>query len=249
MKLFRKHRLRLFKKGATSTYLRYTAGEILIVIIGVLIAIQLNNWNENRKTQAVIQNYFERIQEEIQNNVAVIEANATFTKDTIVGGLKQARLIIQHQEQDSLGVLLKKIQWLTETESLTFQFPIIEEFIANGYLSKVGDSRLNNLFVFLNYYREQCAISNEQTRDLQINLLKPFLSKNVRYASIDIYNRDEPSKRLETSKLERLLGNLEAENLISIYISHMQESTVNLDSLIDFLNKIDQQIAILNNKK
>ena len=35
-------------KNKTSKYLKYAIGEILLVVIGILIALQINNWNQNR---------------------------------------------------------------------------------------------------------------------------------------------------------------------------------------------------------
>ena len=37
------------EKGHASKYLKYAIGEILLVVIGILIALQINNWNEGRK--------------------------------------------------------------------------------------------------------------------------------------------------------------------------------------------------------
>ena len=49
IKFFRKIRQNLLKENNTSKYFKYAIGEILLVVIGILIALQINNWNENRK--------------------------------------------------------------------------------------------------------------------------------------------------------------------------------------------------------
>ena len=49
IKFFRKIRQNLIMENNTSKYFKYAIGEIILVVIGILIALQINNWNENRK--------------------------------------------------------------------------------------------------------------------------------------------------------------------------------------------------------
>ena len=51
IKLFRKIRYELIEKNKTGKYLKYAIGEILLVVIGILIALQINNWNTDRKNR------------------------------------------------------------------------------------------------------------------------------------------------------------------------------------------------------
>lgn len=52
IKIFRDIRQKLISEGKTSKYLKYAIGEIVLVVIGILIALQINNWNEHRKLQS-----------------------------------------------------------------------------------------------------------------------------------------------------------------------------------------------------
>ena len=49
IKLFRNIRQKLLAEGKTANYLKYAIGEIVLVVIGILIALSINTWNENRK--------------------------------------------------------------------------------------------------------------------------------------------------------------------------------------------------------
>ncbi|MEJ2113692.1 MAG: DUF6090 family protein, partial [Flavobacteriaceae bacterium] len=51
IKLFNKIRQRLLSENKFSKYLLYAIGEIILVVIGILIALQVNNWNNERKEQ------------------------------------------------------------------------------------------------------------------------------------------------------------------------------------------------------
>lgn len=48
IKFFRNIRQSLIMENKTSKYLKYAIGEIVLVVIGILIALQINNWNQNR---------------------------------------------------------------------------------------------------------------------------------------------------------------------------------------------------------
>jgi hypothetical protein len=51
IKFFRKIRYQHMETGKTTRYFKYALGEIILVVIGILIALQINNWNESRKNQ------------------------------------------------------------------------------------------------------------------------------------------------------------------------------------------------------
>jgi len=48
IKFFRKIRQNLLSEGKTGKYFKYAIGEIILVVIGILIALQINNWNQQR---------------------------------------------------------------------------------------------------------------------------------------------------------------------------------------------------------
>ena len=77
MKIFRKVRQQLASENKAASYLRYAIGEIFLVVIGILIALQVNNWNENRKLNQKILANLKNVQAElvvnIRNSEGVIE--------------------------------------------------------------------------------------------------------------------------------------------------------------------------------
>jgi hypothetical protein len=65
--------------GKVSKYLLYAVGEIALVVIGILIALQINNWNESRKNRIVekevLHNMLESLETNIEKQKSYIEAN------------------------------------------------------------------------------------------------------------------------------------------------------------------------------
>ena len=68
-KFFRKIRQNLLKEGKMGRYLKYAVGEIILVVIGILIALQINNWNEQRKLKTVEIKILKDLKSDIQENV------------------------------------------------------------------------------------------------------------------------------------------------------------------------------------
>lgn len=67
IKLFRNIRKNLLQEGKTTKYFKYAIGEIVLVVIGILIALQINTWNENRKAKT----YENQVYKQIYNDVKI----------------------------------------------------------------------------------------------------------------------------------------------------------------------------------
>ena len=61
IKFFRKIRQGLLSEGKTAQYLKYALGEVVLVVIGILIALQINNWNQSNKDNKVLKEYLIKI--------------------------------------------------------------------------------------------------------------------------------------------------------------------------------------------
>ena len=55
-------------------YLRYAVGEIILVVIGILIAVQINNWNEGQKRSKLKQTYVENLINDLTKDTIQINA-------------------------------------------------------------------------------------------------------------------------------------------------------------------------------
>ncbi len=68
IKFFRKIRQNLLSEGKSGKYLKYAIGEIILVVIGILIALGINNWNENRKKVKIEIQYVNNLIQDIKND-------------------------------------------------------------------------------------------------------------------------------------------------------------------------------------
>ncbi len=69
IKFFRRIRYNLMGTGKKGKYLKYAIGEIVLVMIGILLALQVNIWNEERKVDNDIDQMFSLLESELDNNI------------------------------------------------------------------------------------------------------------------------------------------------------------------------------------
>ena len=76
IKFFRNIRQNLIMENKTSKYLKYAIGEIVLVVIGILIALQINNWNEVRKSDSQVQLLLNNLVEAINQDIDYLQSSA-----------------------------------------------------------------------------------------------------------------------------------------------------------------------------
>ena len=69
IKFFRQIRRSLINQNQMGKYLKYAIGEILLVVIGILIALQINNWNEKRNNDKKLVNIYTSVHADIKNDL------------------------------------------------------------------------------------------------------------------------------------------------------------------------------------
>jgi len=72
IKFFRKIRQQLISENRFAKYIFYALGEIFLVVVGILIALQVNNWNENRKMQGLKGSYKLTLIEDLKKDTTVL---------------------------------------------------------------------------------------------------------------------------------------------------------------------------------
>ena len=69
IKFFRHIRQSLIKDNKMGKYFKYAIGEILLVMVGILLALQVNNWNERKKNEATLTQFLMDFKEELSLNI------------------------------------------------------------------------------------------------------------------------------------------------------------------------------------
>ena len=134
IKFFRKIRYDLMKKNKTAKYLKYALGEIILVVIGILIALNINNWNEHQKGKKNEVELLNSLKKELIQNIeqlAVIRNNNEAYKDA-------SREVVSKLAQKSS---------LFTTEEISSTFNYYSSTLDSPVLNAIIESNSNSLIV------------------------------------------------------------------------------------------------------
>lgn len=133
------------EKNKVTTYLLYAIGEIVLVVIGILIAVSLNNWNNEKNARAREMVILNNLNEEFSANLKDLETN-TLRLDSLTFSL-QRMLEVMHQGPQDLSVpefeiLLEKTFFTPYWASSSV---VLDELKNSGGFSQLSDLKLRDM--------------------------------------------------------------------------------------------------------
>lgn len=153
LRFFRHIRKKLIQEDKVRSYFLYAIGEILLVVIGILIALQVNNWNEQRKNRIYELTMLEEVQRELINDSEIIESWIPNLK-SVQHSFRELALMKNdpNKNLDSLGIHLQRIRGYGITININ-KSPF--EAIKSAGLDKISNQEIrNNLSTLYGYHIE-----------------------------------------------------------------------------------------------
>jgi len=174
MKVFRKIRQSLLAKNKFSKYLIYAIGEIVLVIIGILIALQINNWNQARNNNEALKEYLVTIKSHTEEDLRQLDTITKYRK-RLAGLCKKARIRILDKTEDkdlflfmSCGGAFMDYYFKPNTSGY-------DALKTSKYFGKINNTTLDSLLT--NYYRLVDDIGqNESSYNDYANSQENYLS-------------------------------------------------------------------------
>ncbi|GGG47867.1 DUF6090 family protein [Bizionia arctica] len=187
MRIFRKIRRTLVASGKTKSYIVYALGEIVLIVIGILIAWKINNLNDIRKNRIVELKIYQSLTEELDANLILLdssiyryEQNIKTISNTIRNiGLQPEELTDQLKKD--VVLLDYKLTQLHDGAINSINSTNKFEFMESTLLKELIASYPNELD---NFESQEAAIEN-----IIINRLKPAIEMHISLLDI-VSNRD-----------------------------------------------------------
>ncbi|MGB5236310.1 MAG: DUF6090 family protein [Flavobacteriaceae bacterium] len=151
IKFFRHIRQQLLSEGKTGKYLKYAIGEILLVVIGILIALQINNWNENRKTDIKIKNSLVALKSDLSRDTLLIIRSLPFINEQYnLNESLRARVAKSDASVDTLVQIMRfefNPNWVVQ---IPYNSNTYISLMQTGLIENLSDSLKANIKNFYN---------------------------------------------------------------------------------------------------
>lgn len=199
IKFFRKIRQNLLSEGKTGKYLKYALGEIMLVVIGILIALQINNWNEQRKLDKEISKINKRLILDLDNDIRELYVQQSYwdkmipvfnkVKDSVTLELFDegyTRLITARTPTSLNKTGVQQLKALNLNDDLSLRIVRLYEEMENSTIiptEEILNDRANEM---LDYYKDNYSwfsewISKTITQNNSSKELQGFFLNSLRY--------------------------------------------------------------------
>ena len=241
IKFFRNIRKNLLKEGKTTKYFKYAIGEIVLVVIGILIALQINNWHEINKTKRLERKIITELQNNLRLDLKEIQADVNYMND-INQACSRLKNYLQYQEipNDSFYKEASILRVTPHFDPNKSGYGLLEskgvEVISNDSLRNAISLLYERSYPYYKRYEEERlrfhALHSEPKLLEYFNM--EFTPTKKHYGNFHISIADY-EKLLKDSAFEKLLSAIAFEN--SAVQNRGQKTEAAIISLLHFLQE------------
>lgn len=210
---FRLIRKKLLEEDNVRKYFFYALGEIFLVVIGILIALNINNWNEeqNKVQEEVV--ILKSIKEEFQENLSTLEVSIERAERrrgnclSILNYTTQEKPVISKAKSDSLI-----FGGLTTHVTVELSDAYLQDLLSTGKIHYIQNNQLKKLLI--KWEKDVIEIREDEARifEERSRIIKPFLLEHYSYAG-DLEEEKYGFKSRFNNNHERIYGIKQLEDL------------------------------------
>ena len=233
LRFFRQIRQRLITDNKFSKYLLYALGEIALVVIGILIALQIDNWNESQKIEGRERNLLRELKTNLETNVKNLE----FDISVQVNGASSIQYLLEHLDHgrsytDTLDYLFQKADFAPDVVLSSSAF----ETLKSAGLEIIHNDSLRKGVIEL--FEVKYPYLMQETKRLE-DLVWPTAS----VALYQKYFRREIPGKAHPIDYEKLLEDKEFTNMLSFRLLLRKQSTLHKRKAVEETKRVIQLIA------
>ena len=215
LQFFRKIRYQLAAENKTAKYLRYAIGEILLVVIGILIALQVNNWNQDRTNKKAGKLIKQNIHEEFTKNQDLLKESQKLSNEALATGTTLMSLIGMEKHELATYNLDSLFNSSLMAEAYLPTSHSLQDIMQSGRMNLLNNLELKNTILSWNAALDLFKEYKEVQTNWQNNQYLPYLLSVISFKQMDIYNNKKWSGKSKlTTDYSPIFHDIKFENMV-----------------------------------
>ena len=201
IKFFRHIRQSLIMENKTGKYFKYAIGEIILVVIGILIALQINNWNEHRQNRHKEATILKQIHRDFKSNKVQLDSIKISNQRSLDACNNIIKIMPFKKEKASIDTIGKYYSNVFRVKTFNPSNGSVEALISSSSFDVIQNDSLRNLLVAWKDVYNDYTEEEQYARNLQNWELMPYIRK-----SMDIGNlySDQNLDLLQTTEFQNM---------------------------------------------
>ena len=173
IKFLRRFRQQLLTENKFSKYLLYAFGEIVLVVIGILIALQINNWNENNKSEKEANFQLSKLRDNLISDKAQLMA-AISSDSLYIDNLVYCVNVLANEIEAPKEKFIDNLQYLSSIMSFDPIRGTFDGLISSGKIELISNQNL--LEALFSYYNSNVYTAwDSALKDYSRNVIMPYI--------------------------------------------------------------------------
>lgn len=189
LKYFREIRNKLVKEGNLKKYLAYAIGEIMIVVVGILLALYLDNQNQERSNKRLENQYYQSMKDQLNKDLDII-IDEMYYNQTYLDQLSFAEKIISLNDRTNLDTLGKIVLNMVKYSDFRRKSNIYQTLVTSGEIIIINNKsiteKLQNLeetYTYINRLEENHAT-------IILSHIIPDIRERIQFNPVKVENPD-----------------------------------------------------------
>lgn len=222
-----------------SKYLLYAIGEIFLIVIGVLIAIQVSNWNKNQIEFYKLENYYEKLLTEVQDQILVNNHLIERTENLALMQRRTLKILTLKREED-IPELFDIVGSIATSWTNNYNFETFDEFSRQNLLNNVENIELKKLLTQLKKRLVGFDEMNDYISRQYTTLIEPFFAKNINYSRTALAQyREKLIQGGPDTDPGMLFNSMDLWNVSTLKLETTNSTIDRLNNMSKLLNELD----------
>jgi len=234
IKFLGKIRKKLLDNGDLKKYLLYAIGEIILVVVGILIALQINNWNQKRANKKLEVQYYQSMKSQLNEDMVDLLGNIYYNQE-LLDQFSYAKSLLIQKDKSKMDTLAKITYSMIYYADFRRKSSIYQTLVNSGEIKHISNHKIIEALQSLEETYSYMDRIEETNREVILFHVVPEIKPVIRVDPIKVENAEA-------------LFNFQFQNGLDLLI-HLVEEKKNAYELAQneitaTIDYIDQELAL-----